>query len=145
MILYADTSALVKRYVRETGSDRVLDLFEQYETLGTVALTQVEMASAMAKALRMGWVEENEITAAWRAFLAHWPSYTRLPVNAVLLERAASLAWKHSLRAYDAIHLSAGLIWKEAAAEEVIFACFDKHLLQTAAKEGLRFWPENIE
>ena len=60
MILYLDTSALVKRYVMESGSAEVNALMEQADTVGSALLTRVEMASALAKAVRMNWVEARD-------------------------------------------------------------------------------------
>lgn len=145
MILYADTSALVKKYIKEPGSDQVVAFFDQYPTIGTAALTQVEMAAAMSKAVRQGWVDESEATGAWQDFLSHWRAYTRLPVSAGIVERAASLVWRHGLRAYDSIHLSSALTWQDVLGDDVVFACYDKHLQQAAKQEGLHIWPENDE
>ncbi|MFH2102164.1 MAG: type II toxin-antitoxin system VapC family toxin [Chloroflexota bacterium] len=142
MILYADTSALVKKYVRESGSNRVLAFFESFEIIATAALTQVEMAAAMAKAIRQGWLDESTMLPAWQDFLAHWPAYTRLPISTGMVDRASGLAWQHGLRVYDAIHLACALTWQNATGEETSFACFDKHLHQAARKEGLLAWPE---
>jgi predicted nucleic acid-binding protein len=142
MNLYADTSALIKKYIREAGSEQVAAHFDQFLLIGTAALTQIEMASAMAKAARMGWVDSSEVTGAWQDFLTHWPAFVRLPVSAVTLERAASLAWQHGLRAYDSVQLACALTWKAVSAEEVTFACYDKNLLNAAQQEGLAVWPE---
>ena len=57
MILCLDTSAFAKLYVREPGSNEVLALIDQAELVGSSLLTRVEMASALAKASRMGWVD----------------------------------------------------------------------------------------
>jgi predicted nucleic acid-binding protein len=142
MSLYADTSALIKRYVRENGSEQVIALFDEFPIIGTSVLTQVEMASAMAKALRLGCVEETEIAAAWQDFISHWLSYTRLPNSTVILERAAALTWRHGMRAYEAVHLASAMIWKDMTRDEVTFACYDQNLLAVARMEGLRIWPE---
>jgi predicted nucleic acid-binding protein len=145
MNLYADTSALVKKYVKEAGSEQVIAYFASYTIIGTAALTQAEMAAAMAKAVRLGWVNEAEIMVAWQDFLSHWPAYTRLPVSTGILERAASLVWRHGLRAYDSVHLASALVWKEVMGDEVLFACFDKNLLRAAHQEGLEVWPKEDE
>jgi predicted nucleic acid-binding protein len=142
MILYADTSALVKKYVVETGSSEVISFFEQYTVIGTATLTQVEMAAAMSKAVRRGLVEESETLTAWQDFLSHWLAYMRLPVSDGIVERASALAWRHGLRAYDSVHLASALNWQDAAGEETVFACFDKILLKAARNEGLHIWPE---
>jgi len=91
MILYIDTSVLVKRYVVETGSNEVNALIEQAETVGSVMLTRVEMASALAKAARMDWVENEEAGNAWQDFLAHWQSFARLSIP--LLWWSVRRAW----------------------------------------------------
>jgi len=142
MNLYVDTSALIKNYVRETGSDQVVELLSQHPFIGTTALTQAEMASAMAKASRLGWVDEVDISSAWQDFLSHWPAFIRLPLSTGIVERAAGLCWRHGLRAYDAVHLASALVWKDVGGAEVVFACFDQALSKAARLEGLPAWPE---
>jgi len=142
MILYTDTSALVKKYVQEAGSDQVLAFFQRFDAIGTASVTQVEMAAALAKAVRQSWVEESFMQLAWQDFLSHWPAYTRVPVTSGIIERASGLALKHGLRAYDAIQLACALTWQEVVGENTIFACFDQRLRQAARQEGLEAWPE---
>jgi predicted nucleic acid-binding protein len=143
MILYADTSALVKKYVREAGSEAVLTYFAGFETTATAALTLIEMAAALTKAARMGWVDETASQKTWRDFLAHWPAYIRMPISAGVVERAARLAWTHGLRAYDAAHLACAQVCLEVVGEELVFACYDRRLRAAASAEGLRVWPED--
>ena len=145
MNLYADTSALIKKYVQEEGSEQVNIHFNQSPVIGTTVLTQAEMASAMAKAIRLGWVREPEILIAWRDFLSHWPAYLRLPVSAGIIDRAASITWRHSLRAYDSVHLASALAWRDMTGDEVVFACYDMNLLKAARQEGLQVWPDEGE
>lgn len=141
MNLYADTSALIKRYIHESGSEEVTALFNGFQIIGTAMLTQVEMASAMSKAVCLGWVEGAEIAQTWREFISHWPSFTHLPASGAILDGAVSLIWRHGLRAYDAIHLASAMIWKDLIMDEVIFACYDPQLAKAAREEGLRIWP----
>ena len=145
MNLYADTSALIKKYVKEAGSEQVIAHFSQYLIIGTAALTQAEMASAMSKAVRLRWVEESEIIVAWQDFLSHWPSYIRFPVSAGVVEGAASIAWRHGLPAYDSVHLASALAWKNVTGDQVVFACYDARLLKAARQEGLQVWPDGLE
>lgn len=141
MNLYADTSALVKRYIQESESQAVTAHFQQYPFIATSAITPVEMASAFAKAGQQGWVDSVELSVAWGDFLTDWPSYLRLPISNAVIDRATSIAWQYRLRAYDSLHLACALTWKELLQQEVIFACFDRHLLQAAHEAGLAIWP----
>ena len=144
MILYLDTSALVKRYVMEAGSKEVMALIEQADSVGSAVLTQVEMASALAKAVRLNWVEAIHAEIAWQDFLSHWQSITRLSVTPGLVERAARLAWQYGLRGYDATHFAAALIWQELLEIPVTLATFDRDLWQVAKKAGMAVWPEEF-
>lgn len=141
MNLYADTSALVKKYVQEAGSEQVIAFFDQHPLIGTAVLTQAEVASTLSKALRSGWVDESAILTAWQDFLTHWPAYIRLPVSAGIVEHAAAIAQQHGLRAYDAIHLASALAWGDVTGDEVIFACYNQNLTKAAGQEGLQVWP----
>jgi predicted nucleic acid-binding protein len=142
MILYADTSALVKKYVREAGTDAVIELFNLNPVIGTALITHAEIASALAKAVRMAWVREDMAKLAWQDFLSQWPGYLRLPLSTGIVERASSLAWRHGLRAYDSIHLACAMVLGEMSGEPVRFACFDQRLQDAARREGLRIWPD---
>ena len=144
MILYIDTSALVKRYVAETGSNEVNALIEQAETVGSVMLTRVEMASALAKAVRMNWVENEDAENAWQDFLLHWQSFARLSVTPALVERAARLAWEYGLRGYDATHFAAALLWQETFEMPVTLATYDRELWLAGQKAGLTIWPAGL-
>ena len=87
-------------------------------------------------------------TTVWRAlkaFRAEWPSLLAVQVTESLVVRADSLAWEHGLRAYDAVHLSAALIWQEALGEPVTVATFDKQLWQAANAVGLATWPPLLD
>ncbi|MCX6064964.1 MAG: type II toxin-antitoxin system VapC family toxin [Chloroflexi bacterium] len=144
MILYLDTSALVKRYVMETGSKEVNILIEQAETVGSAMLTRVGMASALAKAVRMNWVEAQDAENAWQDFLAHWQSFARLSVTPVLVERASRLAWEYGLRGYDATHFAAALLWQETLEMPITLATYDRELWLAANKAGMEVWPEEL-
>ncbi|MCX6064746.1 MAG: type II toxin-antitoxin system VapC family toxin [Chloroflexi bacterium] len=144
MILYLDTSALIKRYVVEAGSNEVTAFIELAETVGSVILTRIEMAAALAKAVRMNWVESGEADSAWHDFLAHWQSFTRLSVTPALAERAARLAWEYGLRGYDATHLAAALLWQETLEMPVTLATYDRELWLAGQKAGLTVWPAGL-
>jgi len=144
MILYLDTSALVKRYIREVGTDEVMALLESAGSVGSASLTKVEMAAAFEKTVRQGWVKRKIAMQAWHDFLGHWSSFTRLNASSGTVERASSLAWEYSLRGYDAMHLACTLLWKETLETQITMATFDRDLWQASNKAGLAVWPENL-
>jgi predicted nucleic acid-binding protein len=144
MIPYLDTSALVKRYVREAGTDEVIELVENAGTVGSASFTKVEMAAAFDKAVRQGWVKKKIALQAWQDFLDHWSSFNRLNISSGTIDRASTLAWDYSLRGYDAMHLACALLWKETLETQIAMATFDRDLWLASKKAGLAVWPENL-
>ena len=145
MIVYFDTSALLKAYVQEDGSAEVLALMDQVDNLfGSIVLTKVEMASAIQRAIRTTGSSSISATKAWEDFLDDWDALTRLRVTAGTIEKASDFAWKYGLRGYDSLHLAAALIWQETLDAKVTFAAFDRDLWQAGRKAGLEPWPAGL-
>jgi len=144
MIVYIDTSALVKRYIQEANSGDVVTLLDQADLTGTILLTRVEMASAFSKVVRMKWLDLQAAEESWQDFLVHWRSFSRLVVSQPLTDRASRLAWDYGLCAYDATHLAAALLWQETLETPVTLTTYDRELWLAGQKAGLLVWPENL-
>ena len=102
------------------------------------------MRAALAKAARMRLLSRVAATAARQAFEAEWQDLIRLQVTEALLRRAGALAWEHALRGYDAVHLAAALLWRDALGQPVSVATYDRQLWQAAAAVGLTAWPATL-
>lgn len=145
MIFYFDTSALVKRYIGETGSEEVNKLLSDGSILrGSVAITQVEMAAAMQKSIRIGYASADLFPETWQDFLSEWNFFTRIQISGDVIARASQIAWKYKLRGYDSLHLAAALLWHEAINEPITLATFDRELWAATKKAGLDAWPEDL-
>ena len=57
MILYLDSSAIVKRYVAEHASGDVVSLMAASEANATSLVSRAEVAAALARAVRLGVVD----------------------------------------------------------------------------------------
>ena len=145
MIIYFDTSALVKRYLSEMDSDKVMALFNENDHIfGSVVITQVEMAATFQRAVRMEAASSKLATEVWADFLDHWQSFTRLRIFAGTIERASENAWKYYLRGYDALHLAAALLWQETLGTQITLATFDRELWLAGQKAGMLSWPKDL-
>lgn len=145
MIIYLDTSALVKRYLREADSDKVIGLFSETDHIfGSVVIAQVEMAATLQRAVRMEAASPKVAAEVWQDFLDHWQSFTRLRVFAGIIERASEIAWKYDLRGYDSLHLAAALLWQETLGTQIILATFDRELWSAGEKAGVLSWPPDL-
>ena len=141
MKLYLDTSALVKCYMTERDSPEVLDLAERAELVATSLVSRTEVAAAVAKAVRLGWLSSENGRKAHGTFLSQWTDFLRIPLTEALVSRADTLSWDYALRAYDAIQLASALTWQEAVGRPVTLATFDRELWEAGQTAGLRVWP----
>jgi uncharacterized protein len=145
VIVYFDTSALVKRYVDEAGSREVAALFEDEHVIpGSVMVAQVEMAAALQRAIRIGKSSESLLAEIWQDFLDDWKSFTRIQVSSSLVERASQVSFTQKLRGYDSLHLAAASLWQEKLVMPVVLATFDRELWLAGREAGLEVWPDGL-
>jgi uncharacterized protein len=144
VILYADASALVKRYVSEAGSAEIIALTNQAVAVATAVISRAEVAAALARSVRQGVLQESGGRRAQRKFARDWPDIVRVPVTEALVLRAESTAWEYGLRGYDAVQLAAALTWRESIGVDVTLATFDRQLWEAAPDAGLQVWPDTL-
>jgi len=137
LIVYLDTSALVKLYVRERGSAQVWRRVNEAEAVATSVVAYAEARAAFARLLRerpAGAKRHRERVGQ----LDHdWGSYAVVELSAAVVRNAGDLAEGHGLRGFDAIHLASALWLKSAQPAEVAFVAFDRRLAASAQSSGL--------
>lgn len=141
MIIYLDTSALLKQYIQESGSEDVIKMLRSADSHGTNLLTYVEMASAITRAVRLKLVQADEAQATWKDFLVDWELQVRLDISGQITKQAATLAWEYGLRGYDAVHFASALAWQHAIDMPVTLATYNRELWVAAQKNGMDVWP----
>ena len=145
---YFDSSALVKYYIIESGTEWVRNLIdgrlgeEWANTISTSALTWAEVISAFAKRHRMGDIGTHLYKALTARFLQEARlRYGRLRVNDAVIDVAVELIQRHPLRAYDAVQLATALILNSALIADKLpsltFVSADNVLCEAARAEGL--------
>ena len=138
MILYVDTSALVKLYVPEPESGAVQALVGSAQVTAVSVVAFVEARAAFARKRRERAVNPKDYRRIVREFDDDWDHYFVVDVTEPLVKRAAQLADKHGLRGYDAIQLYSAIVLHEQSGEAVSFCCFGGRLLRASRREGLK-------
>lgn len=142
-VFYMDTSAALKRYVAETGSQWVISITDPASGnfVYLVRIAAVEIVSAVVRRQRGGSIlasDATRILADARRDLSQ--QYRNVNVTATLVDRAVLLAEKHGLRGYDAVHLAAAIEIEQdlrAAGTPIVFVSSDDELNNAAKVEGL--------
>lgn len=140
---YFDSSALVKRYLAETGSAWVqARCNDPARTIATVDLSRIEVAAAFAAKLRGKFITQTEYQEALTKLAADAQKrYHLIPVTPQRVDEAIELTARHRLRGYDAVHLACALHLNRALLEDdlplLTFVAADDDLLKAAQAEGL--------
>ena len=141
MILYLDTSALLKKYFRETGSKEVIDSWRAANEIVSSSVAYAEAMASLHRKRRETRISTKTIANILDAFQRDWESFIRIEVTDDLNESINRITATYSLRGFDAIHLASALLIYERIPEDFHFACFDRILLQAAQGEGLETLP----
>ena len=137
---YLETSALVKLYVREPGTERLLGLAARSSEnrLAVLALAQVEFRSAIRRRERNGEIPSLVATQLLEAFERHVEGrFLTQTITDFVLDTACALVDRYVLRAFDAVQLAGYMVLKSAGGTDMpVFVCSDQELLLAAQREG---------
>ena len=135
MILYLDTSSLVKLYVDEPGSDVVRRLVERAEIVTASVVAYPEARAALARRRRERSLSASAHRRTRAALDADWPRVLALDASSPLSRSAGDLADRHRLRGFDALHLASYLtVAREFPEEDVVFSSADQALERAARR-----------
>jgi uncharacterized protein len=138
-IYFADTSALIKRYVAETGSAWVRSWADPAadNTVVISRLITVEMIAGLARRQRERSISAKDFTALRGRFISDADKfYTLIGLRVHVLNAARDLIPRHSLRTLDAIQLASALDARKTLGTAITFVSADHRLLPAAVAEG---------
>lgn len=140
-LYYLETSALVKLYVLEPGTDRLLQLARNISEnrFAVLAISSVEARSAIRRRERAGDIDRKTAALILDRLQQHLETrFLRQALNDSVLDGALEIIDRYALRAYDAIQLAGCLVLKTSVGVEFpTFVCSDQQLLDAARSELL--------
>lgn len=135
MILYLDTSSLLKLFLEEADSDVVHGWADQAEVLATSRVAYPEAMAALGRRWREKDLDDETFGVIREAVAKQWEDFSVLDLNE---KSAGSLAIEHGLRGFDAVHLAAALdLRSSAGTAQMSFSSFDTRLNKAAEAEKL--------
>jgi predicted nucleic acid-binding protein len=145
MILYLDTSALLKKYFQEPGSDDVIAGWKEARGIVTSSVAYAESLASFYRKKSETTISSSIFKNMIGSFRRDWESFIRVEVTDELNKTIDRVVEDYPLRGFDAIHLSSALIIDRNLSEDLLFACFDKRLLTAARDTGLQTLPKTLE
>ncbi len=137
MILYLDTSALVKVYIDEDYSETVRTSVSNADLTAISRIGYVEFFSSLTRMLREGVLNESKLFSIRANFNSNWQNFYVVDVTNTITIRASELLFSNPLRASDSIHLASVDMLCKNISDEVKFGCFDKRLTEGAQSIGI--------
>lgn len=137
MIYFLDTSALVKRYVTEPGSEQVRRLFQRRNEIAVARITEGEAYAAIARAARKNMITLEDRDRAFEQISDDMGEARIVEIRRPVVQLVRSLATRWPLRGYDAVQLACAVRLRDAGAPVDVW-CSDDSLAAAARGEELR-------
>ena len=134
-IAFWDTSALVPLCLRQTATPRVSSLYKKYQAVVWWG-TSVELASALARLLRMKQLDPSDWAKARQAAMILAEGWLVIQPSVALRSRACGLVDRYDLHAADSLQLAAALEWCSGVPTGKVFLAADQRLRDAAALSG---------
>ena len=148
---FLDTSALIKHYVAEAGSQWVeAAIFEPPGNMLLISrITVVEMRSALARRKREASIQAQDHADALSALSEDCLiRYRFVEFEEPVINLAGELLDRYVLRAYDAVQLASALVINgvliDADLAPLVFVSADSNLLASARAAGLQIDNPNL-
>ena len=132
MILFCDTSALIKLLVHEDRSDHLRQISNTVDAIGVCRISWAETMAALARRQREDPISTEDLEQARQHLIQSWSTFTIVEVSQPLVETAGRFADVFALRGYDSVQLAAAHELHVNAELNVLFACYDRRLNQAA-------------
>ena len=142
--LYFDSSALVKSYVAELGTNWVSTILDGGQNrIFISSLAEVEVTAALTRRFRVGDLTVQQLDQACDEVRQDAEAYISVSLTNDLIRAAVGLARTHGLRGYDAVQLATALEVRNALIENELGQDFtlvsaDLELNAAALLEGLQ-------
>jgi predicted nucleic acid-binding protein len=137
VILYLDSSSIVKLYVQETDTAEMKRQAAAAEEVASSRIAYAEVRSALARKRREGGISQAEYARTVAAFRSEWLHITVQEVTQQVVELAGAFCEAHKLRGMDAIHLASAKLLADATEAPVRISSSDPRLREAATAEGM--------
>jgi predicted nucleic acid-binding protein len=134
MNLYFDTSALVKKYIHEKGTEKVDGLMNDAGNVIVSAITSIEVYSTFKRLLTEKAIDSKEYKFLIDEFEFDNQFYTRIDIDDLITENAKMMIEKYQLKSLDSVQLGTALSLKDEI--DYFIVCDDK-IIKSGKKEGL--------
>ena len=133
MRVFFDSSACVKRYVSEAGTEAVLAWCDRASEIGLSGIALPEIVAAFCRLRREGRIDDTQYRQLKSLLLADIEDAAMCDLSPEVLARSIDSLEANVLRGMDAIHVGSAIALKVD-----VFISADQRQLEAAIRAGLR-------
>ena len=133
MNLFADSSALAKRYIADEKSEELEGLLQSSDSMAVSVLCLPEIISALCRRVRERFLTKSQYAAAKAALESDLADATVIAMADEVLLGGVRLLESYTLRASDAIQISSAIAWQAD-----VFTSADARQCAAAKAVGLK-------
>lgn len=133
MRVFFDSSAFVKRYVSEAGTEAVLAWSDRASEIGLSGIALPEIISAFCRLRREGKIDDTQYRQLKSLLLADIEDVAICDLTPEVLAQSIASLETNVLRGMDAIHIGSAVALKAE-----VFISADQRQREAAARAGLR-------
>jgi predicted nucleic acid-binding protein len=140
MIIFIDTSAWVKFFIKENGTEEIQYFMlnksdSEKHSYAASAVTYAEMMATFMRSFKGNRITQDQYNQIIIQFDEQWENFNISEVNIHLVKRSGMLAQRYALKGCDAFQLASAL-----NVQTDLFIASDHDLLKAAKNEGLIVW-----
>ena len=132
MIIFMDSSALIKRYIEESGSNEVNSILEKADDVIVSPVTLIEMNSAFRRRYSENNISKSDYEYLKEMIENESKDFSKIIFDSSLENKAIYLINKYQIRTLDSIQLASAII-----SESHLLVTSDKKLAHCAKSEEI--------
>ena len=132
MLVFFDSSAFVKRYIQEAGTDQVMEWCDKATEIGLSSVALPEIISAFCRLQREDKINMEQYLQLKRMLMVDIEDAVVCDLGPFVLAKAISSLENNILRGMDAIHIGSAVVLKAD-----IFISSDNRQSDAADRAGL--------
>ncbi|NBU98783.1 MAG: PIN domain-containing protein [Spirochaetia bacterium] len=106
MKLFLDTSSLIKKYIEESGSDKLISLIMEANEVTISPITKIEFFSALSRLLHTGYIDKESYRIASHEFEIDYKDFNIILFQESIENLALELLRTYNLKTLDSIQLA---------------------------------------
>ncbi len=135
MNIFCDTSALIKKYISETGSEKFEKILSKTDKIYVSAITEIETISTFKRLFTEKAIDKNEFDMIVKDFETDYQFFSVVSIDSYVIKHALKMINQYQLKTLDSIQLGTAVFLES---EIDLFVACDEKLIKTALKEKIK-------